>query len=55
MMGRGSKMPCFAAGVTTVTTNLRQRFQLQLSAEDAEHFVETDMIGKSIGSYYTRL
>lgn len=55
MMGRDSKMPCFAAGVTTVTTNLRQRFQLQLSADDAEHFVETDLIGKSIGSYYTRL
>ncbi|KUI65444.1 Phosphatidylinositol 4-kinase PIK1 [Cytospora mali] len=55
MMGRDSKMPCFAAGVTTVTTNLRQRFQLQMSADDAEQFVETDMIGKSIGSYYTRL
>lgn len=55
MMGRDSKMPCFAAGVATVTMNLRQRFQLQLSADDAEQFVETDMIGKSIGSYYTRL
>ncbi|EON98071.1 putative phosphatidylinositol 4-kinase pik1a protein [Phaeoacremonium minimum UCRPA7] len=55
MMGRDSKMPCYAAGVATVTTNLRQRFQLQLSADDAEHFVENDIIGKSIGSYYTRL
>lgn len=55
MMGRDSKMPCYAAGVTTVTTNLRQRFQLQLSADDAEQFVETDLINKSIGSYYTRL
>lgn len=55
MMGRDSKMPCYAAGVATVTTNLRQRFQLQLSADDAEQFVETDLINKSIGSYYTRL
>ncbi|KAI3394152.1 hypothetical protein diail_3162 [Diaporthe ilicicola] len=55
MMGRDSKMPCYAAGVVTVTTNLRQRFQLQLSADDAEQFVETDLINKSIGSYYTRL
>jgi phosphatidylinositol 4-kinase B len=55
MMGRDSKMPCYAAGVTTVTTSLRQRFQLQLSADDAEQFVETDLINKSIGSYYTRL
>jgi phosphatidylinositol 4-kinase len=55
MMGRESKMPCFGAGVTQVTTALRQRFQLQLSADDAEQFVETDLIAKSIGSYYTRL
>lgn len=55
MMGRDSKMPCYAAGVATVTTSLRQRFQLQLSADDAEQFVETDLINKSIGSYYTRL
>ncbi|CAK7267197.1 Phosphatidylinositol 4-kinase pik1alpha (PI4-kinase)(PtdIns-4-kinase) [Sporothrix epigloea] len=55
MMGRDSKMPCFVAGVTQATANLRQRFQLHLSAEDAEHFVETELIGKSLGSYYTRL
>ncbi|KAL1875908.1 hypothetical protein VTK73DRAFT_9763 [Phialemonium thermophilum] len=55
MMGRESKMPCFAAGVTQTTAALRQRFQLQLSADEAEHFVETDLIGKSLGSYYTRL
>ncbi|KAL8415766.1 hypothetical protein RB596_006386 [Gaeumannomyces avenae] len=55
MMGRDSKMPCFGAGVTQTTNNLRQRFQLQLSADEAEQFVETDMIGKSLGSYYTRL
>ncbi|KAH6694023.1 phosphatidylinositol 4-kinase PIK1 [Plectosphaerella plurivora] len=55
MMGRDSKMPCFSAGVVQATNNLRQRFQLQLSADDAEQYVETDLIGKSLGSYYTRL
>ncbi|KAH6654625.1 kinase-like domain-containing protein [Truncatella angustata] len=55
MMGRDSKMPCFAVGITTVTATLRQRFQLHLSAEEAENFVETDLIAKSLGSYYTRL
>lgn len=55
MMGRESKMPCFAAGSVQTTVALRQRFQLQLSADEAEQFVETDLIGKSLGSYYTRL
>jgi len=55
MMGRESKMPCFSYGVQTAVTSLRQRFQLQLSADEAENYVETDLIGKSLGSYYTRL
>ncbi|KAH0544890.1 hypothetical protein FGG08_000970 [Glutinoglossum americanum] len=55
MMGKQSRMPCFAAGVAQATASLRQRFQLQLSQDDAEQFVETDLIGKSLGSYYTRL
>ncbi|KAK7940847.1 uncharacterized protein PG986_013234 [Apiospora aurea] len=55
MMGRDSKMPCFAVGIAHVTNTLRQRFQLHLSAEEAENFVETDLVGKSLGSYYTRL
>ena len=55
MMGRESKMPCFSVGVTTATSSLRQRFQLHLSADEAEQFVETDLIAKSFGSYYTRL
>ncbi|PHH53541.1 Phosphatidylinositol 4-kinase PIK1, partial [Ceratocystis fimbriata CBS 114723] len=54
MMAAESKMPCFAVGIGPVTSALRQRFQLQLSAEAAENFVETDIIGKSVGSYYTR-
>ncbi|PKS09992.1 hypothetical protein jhhlp_004616 [Lomentospora prolificans] len=55
MMGQESKMPCFSSGVVTATNSLRQRFQLQLSADAAEQFVENDLIGKSLGSYYTRL
>ncbi|RDL37424.1 Protein kinase-like (PK-like) [Venustampulla echinocandica] len=55
IMGRESKMPCFSYGVLQATNSLRQRFQLQLSADEAEQFVETDLIGKSLGSYYTRL
>ncbi|KAI0128417.1 phosphatidylinositol 3 [Xylariales sp. AK1849] len=55
MMGRDSKMPCFAVGVVHTTNTLRQRFQLHLSADEAENFVETDLIAKSLGSYYTRL
>ncbi|KAI9804118.1 MAG: hypothetical protein M1825_001520 [Sarcosagium campestre] len=55
IMGKESKMPCFAAGIAQVTSSLRQRFQLQLSQDEAETFVETDLIAKSLGSYYTRL
>ncbi|ESZ95466.1 phosphatidylinositol 3 [Sclerotinia borealis F-4128] len=55
MMGRESKMPCYSYGVVQATNSLRQRFQLQMSADEAEAFVETDLIGKSLGSYYTRL
>ncbi|KAH9884465.1 phosphatidylinositol 3 [Xylariomycetidae sp. FL2044] len=54
MMGRESKMPCYAAGVAQATSTLRQRFQLHLSAEEAENFVENDLITKALGSYYTR-
>ncbi|KAM4055254.1 phosphatidylinositol 3- and 4-kinase domain-containing protein [Hirsutella rhossiliensis] len=55
MMGRDSKMPCFSVGVSHATSTLRQRFQLHLSAVEAEQFVETDLVAKSYGSYYTRL
>jgi phosphatidylinositol 4-kinase len=54
MMGHDSSMPCFAVGIAQVTNTLRQRFQLHLSAEEAEHFVD-DLVAKSFGSYYTRL
>jgi phosphatidylinositol 4-kinase B len=55
MMGRESNMPCFAVGVAQATNALRQRFQLHLSADEAEQFVENDLVAKSFGSYYTRL
>ncbi|KAI8949946.1 phosphatidylinositol 3 [Xylaria longipes] len=55
MMGRDSKMPCYSAGIVQTTAALRQRFQLHLSADEAENFVETDLVAKSFGSYYTRL
>lgn len=55
IMGCESNMPCFAQGVQQVASSLRQRFQLQMSAEEAQQFVETDLITKSLGSYYTRL
>ncbi|KAF2270292.1 phosphatidylinositol 4-kinase-like protein PIK1 [Lojkania enalia] len=54
MMGRQSKMPCFAAGAAGVTNSLRARMMLHLSREEAEVFVE-ELIAKSVGSYYTRL
>lgn len=54
MMGRQSKMPCFAAGAAGVTNSLRARLMLHLSREEAEGFVE-ELVAKSVGSYYTRL
>lgn len=55
LMGRESKMACFAAGGNQyVTSALRARFCLQLSREEAEGFVE-ELVQKSVGSYYTRL
>ena len=48
-------MPCFSVGAANATNTLRQRFQLHLSADEAENFVENDLIAKSFGSYYTRL
>ncbi|KAF2875078.1 phosphatidylinositol 4-kinase-like protein PIK1 [Massariosphaeria phaeospora] len=54
MMGKQSKMPCFAAGAAGVTNSLRARMMLHLSKEEAEAFVE-ELVAKSAGSYYTRL
>ncbi len=54
LMGKQSKMPCFAAGSASVTNSLRARLMLHLSKEEAEVFVE-ELVAKSVGSYYTRL
>jgi phosphatidylinositol kinase/protein kinase (PI-3 family) len=54
VMGKGSRMPCFASGVGTVTNSLRARFALHLSSEEAGVFVD-ELIAKAAGSYYTRL
>jgi len=54
MMGRESRMPCYSSGVGYATTCLKQRFQLQLSEQEAETFVDDHLINKSLGSYYTR-
>jgi phosphatidylinositol 4-kinase len=54
VMGRGSKMPCFASGMGTVVNSLRARFVLHLSREESEAYVD-ELIQKSAGSYYTRL
>jgi hypothetical protein len=54
MMGKQSKMPCFAAGAAGVTNSLRARMMLHLSRDEAEGFVE-ELVAKSAGSYYTRL
>ncbi|KAF8466658.1 kinase-like domain-containing protein [Kalaharituber pfeilii] len=54
MMGRESRMPCFASGVAYATMQLRERFQLKLSEQEAETFVDEYLINKSLGSYYTR-
>lgn len=54
MMGRESRMPCFSSGVGYATTSLKYRFQLHLSEQEAEVFVDEHLINKSLGSYYTR-
>jgi phosphatidylinositol 4-kinase len=54
LMGKQSKLPCFAVGAAGVTNSLRARMMLHMSKEEAEVFVE-ELIAKSVGSYYTRL
>lgn len=54
LMQKDSSLPCFKSGVQTKAL-LRQRLQLDLSDEECEDFVETTLIGKSMGSMYTRL
>ncbi|CAH2351228.1 phosphatidylinositol 4-kinase Pik1p [[Candida] railenensis] len=54
LMQKDSSLPCFKNGTQT-SVLLRQRLQLELSDEECDNFVETVLIGRSIGSVYTRL
>lgn len=54
MMQKDSSLPCFKNGPQT-SVSLKQRLQLDLSDEEANTYVETALIGKSLGSMYTRL
>ncbi|KAK6462977.1 phosphatidylinositol 4-kinase [Scheffersomyces coipomensis] len=54
LMQKDSNLPCFKNGENT-SVLLQQRFQLHLSEEETDLFVETALIAKSLGSMYTRL
>ncbi|CAH6718814.1 phosphatidylinositol 4-kinase Pik1p [[Candida] jaroonii] len=54
LMSKDSSLPCFKNGSQT-SILLKQRLQLDLSEEDCDSFVENSLIGRSIGSVYTRL
>ncbi|KAK4546593.1 hypothetical protein LTR36_001810 [Oleoguttula mirabilis] len=56
LMGRESLMSCYGGRdrVAHVVSALRARFVLEKSKEGAREWVE-DLVGKSVGSYYTRL
>ncbi|KAL6947343.1 hypothetical protein ACO0QE_002226 [Hanseniaspora vineae] len=54
IMQKESLQPCFNAGEQT-SVQFEQRFMLSLSDEECDKYVEDYLIGKSIGSMYTRL
>lgn len=54
LMQKDSTLPCFNNGENT-SVLLKQRLQLHLSETEAAEFVENVLIGKSLGSMYTRL
>nr|ACS29265.1 pik1 [Clavispora lusitaniae] len=54
IMQKDSSLPCFKSGTQTKVL-LKQRLQLDLSDEECNNFVESVLIGKSMGSMYTRL
>lgn len=54
LMQKDSNLPCFRNGENT-SVLLKQRLQLHLTDEECDQFVEASLIGKSIGSMYTRL
>lgn len=54
IMQKDSSLPCFNNGENT-SILLKQRLQLNLTEEEACEFVESGLIGRSLGSMYTRL
>lgn len=54
IMQKDSSLPCFNNGENT-SILLKQRLQLHMSDDEACEFVESGLIGKSLGSMYTRL
>lgn len=54
IMQKESLQPCFNAGEQT-SVQFEQRFMLSLSDDECDKFVEDYLIGKSVGSMYTRL
>lgn len=54
LMQTDSSLPCFKAGENT-SVLLRQRFQLHLTDEEVDLFIDNFLINKSLNSAYTRL
>ena len=54
VMQKDSTLPCFENGAQT-STLLKQRMQMEMTDEEVDNFVENVLIGKSVGSVYTRL
>lgn len=54
LMGKESRMPCFSSGAIYATSQLKQRFVLQMSEQEAGDFVDV-LVQKSLGSYFTRM
>lgn len=54
IMQKDNMQPCFNAGENT-SVQLKQRFHLELSEAECDEFVENYLVGKSLGSIYTRL
>lgn len=53
LMQKDSSLPCFMLGANT-SIKLKQRFELSMSDEEVENFIEV-LISKSLNSAYTKL
>ncbi|SCW03073.1 LAFE_0G02344g1_1 [Lachancea fermentati] len=54
IMQKDNLQPCFNAGEQT-SAQMRQRFHTELTDSECDDFVESVLVGKSLGSIYTRL